>query len=213
MLADAIVDEAAAKDPMELSRLVGVSLARVSSALAAGESRGWFQRRVEPTDSPSGRRKTRWRLSAGLSDLAAKFEDFADMASRFSHEVSEAASIRPPTDVPRNVAFNLEIAKTVFGKWSVDILALIYTHKAIGFQEMLRALPGISGRVLSQKLGRLQKLGLLHREVLDTKPPRVHYSFTAKGLLVAKIGEPVFLYLRFTEGLLFLEDSPEAAVP
>ena len=39
----------------------------------------------------------------------------------------------------------------------------------------------------------------------------MQYSFTEKGLRVAKLGEPVFLYLRFTEGLLFLEENPEAA--
>ena len=71
-------------------------------------------------------------------------------------------------------------------------------------------MPGMSARILSVKLSRLKELGLVHREVLDTKPPRVQYSFTEKGLRVAKLGEPVFLYLRFAEGLLFEEDAEAA---
>ena len=182
-------------------------------ALSAGESCGLFQRRPAPTRIGTGGSNTRWHLSAGLTDLAAKFEDFAEDSSRFSQEIAESASLHfPSDDVARNVEFNLEVAKTVFGKWSVDLLALIYARKALGYQEILRAMPGMSGRVLSDKLSRLQELGLVHREVLDTKPPRVQYSFTEKGLRVAKLGEPVFLYLRFTEGLLFLAQDAEAAV-
>ena len=211
MLTDAVFDVATAKDPIELSRLAGLSLARVSSALAAGESRGLFQRHLAPSNSRPGTPKIVWQLSPSVTDLATRFEDFAELSSRFSHGVAEVASLRPPKDLARNVAFNLEIAKTIFGKWSVDLLALIYSRKTVGFQEIVRALPGISARILSVKLGRLQDLGLMRREVLDTKPPRVQYSFTEKGLRVAKLGEPVFLYLRFTEGLLFVEESPEAA--
>src|SRR5712691_3892835 len=201
MLTDGVFHDSDAKDPIELSRLAGLSLARVSSALSAGESRGLFQRHLAPARIGTGGSNARWRLSASLTDLAAKFADFA-----------EAASMHPANDVGRNVEFNLEVAKTVFGKWSVDILTLIYAHKTLGYQEILHALPGMSGRVLSDKLSRLQELGLVHREVLDTKPPRVQYSFTEKGLRVAKLGEPVFLYLRFTEGLLFLVKDEEAAV-
>src|SRR2546430_1470712 len=117
MLADAVFNDRDAKDPIELSRLAGLSLARVSSALAAGESRGLFQR--GPASTPT----------------------------------------------------------------------------ATGF---------------SKTLSRLKELGLVPREVLDTNPPRVQYSFTEKGLRVAKLGEPVFLYLRFAEGLLFEEDVEAA---
>lgn len=33
-------------------------------------------------------------------------------------------------------------------------------------------------------------------------PPGVHYSLTDEGLHVARLGEPVFLYLRLMRGLL-----------
>src|SRR5437899_6012932 len=80
MLADAVFNDRDAKDPIELSRLAGLSLARVSSALAAGESRGLFQRGPAPTRTGSGPSKTLWRLSPDLADLATKFADVAEVS-------------------------------------------------------------------------------------------------------------------------------------
>lgn len=105
-------------------------------------------------------------------------------------------------DPDENAQLNLRIARIVFSKWSVDILALLYTNRFIGFQELRKGLRTISSRVLSLKLKQMEGLGLVQRAVLQTRPPRVQYSLTEKGLKVAKLGEPVFLYLRFTEGLL-----------
>ena len=101
-----------------------------------------------------------------------------------------------------NVQLNLRIAQTVFSKWSVDIVSILYTNRATGFQEIRKALGHITSRVLSTKLARLDRMGMIRREVLPTKPPRVQYSLTEKGLRAAKLGEPLFLYLRLTEGLL-----------
>jgi len=203
-------DEVVAKNDTEFSRLLAIPRARVASALAVGEQRGVFVRRALPLDSRTGDTEIVWQLSPGFIDLHGKFARFAEASSRLCREVSEAASIRPPKDPQRNVDFNLRIAKTIFGKWSVDILALIYSKRAAGFQEIHRALGRISDRVLSLKLGQLEDLGLLHREVLGTKPPRVQYSLTTRGLRTAMLGEPVFLYLRFTEGLLATDDAEDS---
>src|SRR5256886_17468269 len=112
MLADAVFNDRDAKDPIELSRLAGLSLARVSSALAAGESRGLFQRGPSPTRTATGLSKTVWRLSPDLTDLAAKFADFAQVSSRCSVEVPQAVAMHPPKDVPRNSEVHLSIGKT-----------------------------------------------------------------------------------------------------
>lgn len=133
-------------------------------------------------------------------DLRGRFAAFARTCSAFCREVARAS---PPGSVAHanNVKLNLRIARTIFSKWAVDIIALLYTEKRLGFQEMKNALGPISSRVLSTKLKRLERLGLVRREVLDTRPPRTAYSLTEDGLTVSKLGEPVFLYLRLTEGL------------
>ena len=135
-------------------------------------------------------------------DLTAKFARFAEDCSRFSREVARFASVASPRDPDVNAQMNLRIARTVFSKWSVDLIAILYTNRFVGFQEIRKSLEGISSRVLSLKLKQLESLGLIQRAVLQTRPPRVQYSLTDKGRRVAKLGEPVFLYLRFTEGLL-----------
>ncbi|TLZ97059.1 MAG: winged helix-turn-helix transcriptional regulator [Methanobacteriota archaeon] len=47
----------------------------------------------------------------------------------------------------------------------------------------------------------MQETGLIRRDVKPTRPPRVSYSLTDHGLTVAKLGEPVFLYLRLSSAL------------
>lgn len=96
----------------------------------------------------------------------------------------------------------MQIARTVFSKWSVEIITFLYFNRQARFQEIKKSLEDISARVLSLKLTRLEDLGLVKRTVLDTRPPGVEYSLTGEGLQAAKLGEPVFLYLRMTEGLL-----------
>ena len=108
------------------------------------------------------------------------------------------------------MALNVEIARTVFGKWSLDILALLYVRQTAGFQELRKALGPISSRVLSSKLTRMQENGLVRRDVRPTRPPRVAYSLTDRGLTVAKLGEPVFLYLRISGAIEAREPSQES---
>jgi DNA-binding HxlR family transcriptional regulator len=139
-----------------------------------------------------------------IEDLGARFARFAEECSRFSRELASAGAMRASMDPDDHAQLNLRIARTVFSKWSVDIIALLYTNRFIGFQEIRKDLAGISSRVLSLKLKQMEGHGLIQRAVLQTRPPRVQYSLTEKGRRVAKLGEPVFLYLRFTEGLLRL---------
>ena len=199
MVANAIVDGVAAKDRTELSALSGLPEARVAATLRLGEESGVFERRVRTRSD--GDDEVRWQLAPRFVELDRRFAEFADACSMFSRALTKAWA-RPTPDPGTNVEFNLRIAKTVFSKWSLEIVALLYAQRTAGFQEIHRALGGISSHILSTKLARMSALGLIRREVLGTRPPRVQYSLTAKGLQVAKLGEPVFLYLRFKEGLL-----------
>jgi DNA-binding HxlR family transcriptional regulator len=133
--------------------------------------------------------------------LMTLFKDFADQSAEFAREIIGQGDASA-TGRMDHALLNLRIARTVFGKWSVEILTFLYTERTARFQEIRKALGDISARVLSLKLAGLEGLGFVHRTVLATRPPGVEYSLTEKGLQVAKLGEPVFLYLRMTEGLL-----------
>ena len=65
-------------------------------------------------------------------------------------------------------------------KWS--ILAIRYlAERPHRFNEMRRALPGISQRMLTLTLRSLERDGLVTRTVTPTIPPRVDYELTPLG--------------------------------
>ncbi len=132
--------------------------------------------------------------------LEKRFRTFREEVSKFSNQT--ILDFRIARDPSRTVQLNLSVTKAIFGKWGIEILVAIYTLRAIGFEDLRRTLRPISSRVLSQKLKLLENTGLLKRTILNTRPPRVQYSLTEKGLMVATLGEPVLLYLRLKEGLL-----------
>ncbi|MGA7922626.1 MAG: helix-turn-helix domain-containing protein, partial [Thermoplasmata archaeon] len=94
---------------------------------------------------------------------------------------------------------NLEIARTIFSKWSLEIMVILYTRRAVRFGELRRLLGGISSRVLSGRLKTLEDRGFIQRSILGSRPPRVVYVLTPEGHTVSRLGEPVFLYLRARE--------------
>lgn len=142
------------------------------------------------------------RVDALSKRLERRFSELVETCSRYSREIARDAGWNGGSlGLLDPVTMNVEIARTIFGKWSIDILTLLYLRQSAGFQEIRRGLGRISSRVLSSKLTRMQENGLVQRDVKPTRPPRVAYSLTEHGLTVAKLGEPVFLYLRLTGGL------------
>lgn len=104
------------------------------------------------------------------------------------------------TDKASLAKSNLDIAKTVFGKWCVQIFVLLYNVGPLGFEELRRALGDISPRVLSRKLRSMEDERLVHRTFVNSRPARVRYRLTAEGRTVARLGEPVFLFLQLRKG-------------
>ncbi|MEU3958208.1 helix-turn-helix domain-containing protein [Streptomyces achromogenes] len=89
--------------------------------------------------------------------------------SRSSARLAEAMQVEacPVTEVLDHVA----------GKWSIGIL-IAAAHGPIRFTEIERAVHGISRRMLTLNLRRLERDGLLVRTVYPTVPPRVEYDVT-----------------------------------
>ncbi|WP_308014946.1 winged helix-turn-helix transcriptional regulator [Nocardia coffeae] len=83
-------------------------------------------------------------------------------------------------DVPALVSRACPVAEVidhVRGKWSISILAAA-AQGPVRFADLHRAMPGISRRMLTLKLRRLERDGLLTRTVYPTVPPRVEYTLT-----------------------------------
>ena len=131
--------------------------------------------------------------------LEEQFLRFSEVATEFVKELE--ADFTASRDPSSSVRFNLLIIRKVFSKWSIEILILLYSLRTMGFEQLRKSLEGISPRILSQKLKTLEKLGLVERKIVASRPPGVNYNLTEKGLTVAKLGQPVLLYLRYIEGM------------
>ena len=65
-------------------------------------------------------------------------------------------------------------------RWTGAILCAL-TERPLRFGELARAVPGLSDRLLSQRLRELEDEGLVGRDVEPGTPVRVTYSLTEKG--------------------------------
>ena len=132
----------------------------------------------------------------GSDPQEARLRRFAEEARRFSREFSQVAGSPLVRDPVRSATRNVELTKSLFAKWAIEILFALYALHELGFQELKDTMGSITPRVLSQRLRSLEDRGLVERKVLPTRPTRVHYSLTEDGLLLARLGEPVFLFLK-----------------
>ncbi|QWW72438.1 helix-turn-helix domain-containing protein [Rhizobium sp. WYJ-E13] len=72
------------------------------------------------------------------------------------------------------------VLEQIANKWSVLILTVLCTRPS-RFNEIMRRLDGITHKALSEALKRLERNGLIRREVLTTTPVGVEYTITTLG--------------------------------
>lgn len=152
-------------------------------------------------------------LGTGSDELVHReFREFREAAVRLAERVRDLSPEDP--DPIANARADLHMVRSIFGKWSSDVLIALHALPSAGFEELRRSLNGISPRVLSLKLKELEQNGMLQREILDSRPPRVRYSLTDRGWTVAWLSQPVLLYLRFTDpGRGHNGGTPEEGAP
>jgi DNA-binding HxlR family transcriptional regulator len=80
-------------------------------------------------------------------------------------------------------------------RWTVSILYVSHTG-AVRFNEFLHALGTIPPATLAQRLADLGDAGVLERQVIDARPPRVEYRLTERG---RKLRSLVNALARFAE--------------
>lgn len=70
-----------------------------------------------------------------------------------------------------------EVLDNVAGKWSIGVLVAA-AQGPVRFTELERAIHGVSRRMLTLTLRKLERDGLLVRTVYPTVPPKVEYTLT-----------------------------------
>ena len=83
-----------------------------------------------------------------------------------------------------------QILDRVGDKWAVLILLLL-RNEPMRFNQLRRAIEGISQKMLSQVLKSLERDGLLRRRAIATVPVTVEYSITPLGLTLAEAVDPL----------------------
>lgn len=89
-----------------------------------------------------------------------------------------------PTEAWRAPRFSADCASRpildqISDKWSMMVLAVL--EEPTRFNEIKRQLEGVTQRVLTQTLRRLERNGMVERRVLQTSPVGVEYSLTPLG--------------------------------
>ncbi|MHA1968556.1 MAG: winged helix-turn-helix transcriptional regulator [Candidatus Hodarchaeales archaeon] len=79
-----------------------------------------------------------------------------------------------------------KFAIKLFKKWSIEVVRDIWFGKQ-RFTEILEANPGLSSKVLSQRLKELENYEIIKKIIISNTPLRAEYILTEKGQALNKI--------------------------
>jgi DNA-binding HxlR family transcriptional regulator len=99
-------------------------------------------------------------------------------------------------------------------KWNLLIVQSLLEHP-LGFNEMARRAGPVNATTLAQRLGQLERAGVLAKTVHSTMPPRTSYALTEAGQALAPVLDAIATWAeRFiTEAAPACEDEQVLATP
>lgn len=101
-----------------------------------------------------------------------------------------------------------QIIDSIADKWAVMVVGHLSERPALRFNELMRAIPGVSHRMLTLTLRNLEREGIVSRTPFGTVPPRVDYALTEVG---RSLTHPLGLLARWaTENRLVIEYARRA---
>jgi DNA-binding HxlR family transcriptional regulator len=95
--------------------------------------------------------------------------------------VEPVATTQVQASPPNGVCPHFHAAIELIGKRWTGAIVCALTERPMRFGELRKAVPGLSDRLLSQRLRELEEEGLVQREVEAGTPVRVTYSLTETG--------------------------------
>ena len=109
--------------------------------------------------------------------------------ARETHKVSRAKPGDPyKADCPTRMALD-----RIADKWTVLVLGLL-AAESLRFNQLRRAVEGLSQKMLSQTLKTLERDGLVSRKAFATVPVTVEYTITPLGRTLASALSPIALW-------------------
>ena len=79
------------------------------------------------------------------------------------------------------------ILRILMGPWTTYILWLVRSNGPQRFGQLKKQMPGISAKMLTERLRMLEETGIMNRHQENTIPPKVTYSLTERGTDLNKI--------------------------
>ncbi len=103
------------------------------------------------------------------------------------HQIQDALKYGPEQYSPGKDAANRlacpmdQLLRLLMGPWTTYILWTLRNEGPSRFGALKRLVPGISAKVLTERLRLLEQHGLVHRAYEATIPPQVTYSLARRG--------------------------------
>jgi DNA-binding HxlR family transcriptional regulator len=104
------------------------------------------------------------------------------------------------------------VLEQIANKWSVLILAVLCEEPS-RFNAIKRRLEPITHKALTEALRRLERNGLVHREVIATSPVAVEYSITPLGRTLQQPFEILIRWAREHGAELMAAQSAQGSQP
>jgi DNA-binding HxlR family transcriptional regulator len=81
------------------------------------------------------------------------------------------------------------------GKWKLEILWLL-SQRMHRFNELRRAIPGVTQHMLTMQLRELESDGLVRRTLYPEIPPRVEYELTDQAMRLRPVFEALLVFMQ-----------------
>jgi DNA-binding HxlR family transcriptional regulator len=106
---------------------------------------------------------------------------------------------QPCSDFEKNInGLHDEIRKSLAifgGKWKLEIMWLL-NQRMHRFNELRRAIPGVTQHMLTMQLRELESDGLVRRTIYAEIPPRVEYEITDDAMRLRPVFEAILEFMR-----------------
>ncbi len=79
------------------------------------------------------------------------------------------------------------VLRLLAGPWTTHVLWTLQTQGELRFGALKRAIPGISSRLLTERLRRLAAAGFVVRACQATVPPQVSYRLSERGQRLGEV--------------------------
>ena len=83
--------------------------------------------------------------------------------------------------------FALTVSRFLFGKGVIDVIFYLDKFGKAGYYKIYKQNFVVGRQTFGNILKKLEKEGIVNRKVVDSRPPRVEYSLTEKGKVIAEI--------------------------